>query len=253
MYPLKKRLTQGETVIGTFVSEVRNPNLAYILAQGGLDFMILDNEHGAYSTESVSAMVAAARGAGLSVVVRVPQISREAILKPLDSGAEGLLVPMVDSADQAGEVIAHAKYPPQGKRGVGLRRAHSLYHRVSAAEYLEQANQDTFIAVQAETPEAVAAADDIASLPGIDCLFVGPMDLSVNLGIPGQTTHPREIEAIETVVQACQSRSLAAGVWAVDPDAARHWINKGVRFLAYSSDVSLLADGAAAALAQIKQ
>ena len=253
MSRLKQRLAQGEMVVGTFVAEVRNPNLAYMLAHSGFDFFILDNEHGAFSVETVSAMIAGARGAGIDVVVRVPEIRREAILKPLDLGAAGLLIPMVDQPSQAEEVMAHAKYPPRGKRGVGLRRAHSLYKNVDAAEYLEKANAETFIAVQAETAEAVENAAAIAAVDGVDAIFVGPMDLSVSLGLPGRVGDPVMVNAMEQVVAACQKEGVAPGLLSFDPAGATAWIKKGMRFIAYSSDINLLADGASAALGEIKQ
>jgi 2-keto-3-deoxy-L-rhamnonate aldolase RhmA len=253
MSRLKQRLAQGEMVVGIFVAEVRNPNLAYMLANSGFDFFILDNEHGAFSVETMEAMIAGARGAGIDVVVRVPEIRREAILKPLDLGAAGLLIPMVDRPAQAEEVMAHAKYPPWGKRGVALRRAHSLYQNVDTAQYLEQANAETFIAVQAESAEAVENAAAIAAVDGVDAIFVGPMDLSVSLGLPGQAGAPAMVEAMERVVAACQKEGVAPGLLSFDPAGAIDWIKKGMRFIAYSSDINLLADGASAALEEIKQ
>lgn len=239
---LKKRLLQGELLIGTMISELRNPNVAYMLAQNGFDFFILDNEHGAYSPETISDMIAAARGAGLPIVVRIPEIRRETILKPLDSGAAGILVPQVNTKLQAQEIIYHGKYPPLGNRGAALRRPHSLYQRVVPAEYLRQANEDTLIAVQAETPQAIANLEEISSVPGIDAIFVGPFDLSVSLGIPGDLTHPQEIEAIERVVEVCQRRGIFSGIHLFDLATLKTWINKGMRFVTYSSDVALLAD-----------
>ncbi len=252
MNNLKRTLNEGGLVIGTMLSEVRNPNVAYMLAQCGYDYFIIDNEHGTYSPETVSNMIAAARGSGLSVIVRIPEIRRETILKPLDSGAAGLLVPQVNTADQAREIIVHAKYPPVGDRGVGLRRAHSRYGRVDAAEYLKQANEETFIAVQAENPTAIENLEEIAAVPGIDCVFVGPFDLSVSLGIPGQVTHPREVEAIDRVIEVCNKHNIITGILMFDAAILKPWIEKGMRFVAYSSDISLLADAAAKGVAELR-
>jgi 2-keto-3-deoxy-L-rhamnonate aldolase RhmA len=198
-------------------------------------------------------MIAAARGAGIAVIVRVPEIRRESILKPLDSGASGLLVPQVNTAKEAEEVIRHAKYPPAGNRGVGLRRAHSLYARVSAAEYLQKANENTFIAVQAESPEAIKNIDEIAAVDGVDCIFVGPFDLSVSMGIPGQLTHPREVEAIEKVLEACRRHKKISGILMFETEILSEWIKKGVRFAVYSSDISLLADAALKSVNELKK
>jgi 2-keto-3-deoxy-L-rhamnonate aldolase RhmA len=252
MRSIKRRVRAGELVLGTMISEVRNPNIAYLLAQAGFEFLIVDNEHGTYSSEAVSSIIAAARGGGIAVIVRVPEIRREAILKPLDSGAAGLLVPQVDTPEQAREIVRHAKYPPEGRRGAALRRAHSLYAEVDAAEYLARANEDTLLAVQAETPEAIENAERIAAVEGIDCLFAGPFDLSVALGIPGQLQHPREIAAIEAMLEACRKHGKAGGILGFDVAPLGAWIEKGMRFVAYSSDVSLLADAAAAGVRELK-
>jgi len=253
MSELKTKLKNGGLVIGTMISEIRNPNLVYMLAQCGFDFFIIDNEHGAYSPETISNMIAAARGAGISVVVRIPEIRREAIMKPLDSGAAGLLVPMVNTADQAKEIMRYAKYPPMGERGVALSRAHSSYGRPNAAEYLDQANQTTFIAVQAESPQAIENLESIASTPGVDAIFVGPADLSVGMGIPGQITHPKEVEAIETVLAICQKHAVVPGIHMSKRETLKDWIRRGMRFVTFSSDVDLLARAAQESLAHLRK
>lgn len=252
MYSIKKRLQDGELVLGTIISEVRNPNIAYMLMQSGFDFFILDNEHGSYNPETVSDIIAAARGAGISVIVRIPEISRESILKPLDAGASGLLVPMVNTVEEAREVIRHAKYPETGSRGAAIRRPHNLYARVNAADYLKQANENTFIAVQAETTQALENIDEIASVEGVDCIFVGPFDLSISLGIPGQINHPAEVDAIGKVAEACQRHGKTAGILMFDQELLLKWIREGFRFAVYSSDISMLADAASNAVKELR-
>lgn len=252
MYTIKKKLQNGELVLGTIISEVRNPNIAYLLTQCGFDFFILDNEHGSYNPETVSDIIAAARGAGISVIVRIPEITRECILKPLDAGAAGLLVPMVNTAEEAKEVIRHSKYPEMGSRGAAIRRPHNLYAKVNAAEYLKQANENTFIAVQAETTQALENIDEIASVEGVDCIFVGPFDLSISLGIPGQINHPAEVDSIGKVAEACQRHNKTAGILMFDQELLLMWIRKGFRFTVYSSDISMLADAAAKAVKELK-
>jgi 2-keto-3-deoxy-L-rhamnonate aldolase RhmA len=252
MTSLKQRLQRGELVLGTLISEVRNPNVAYLLAQSGFDFFIIDNEHGTYSDETVANMVAAARGADIEVIVRIPEITRATVMKPLDAGATGLLVPQVDTVEEAAEVVRHAKYPPLGKRGVGLRRPHSRYARVDAATYLQQANRDTFIAVQAETRLAIENSEAIAAVEGVDCVFAGPFDLSVDLGFPGQLDHPEEIACIDRMMAACQKHERAGGILLFDAAKLKQWIGKGMRFVVYSSDVTLLADAALTAVKDIK-
>jgi 2-keto-3-deoxy-L-rhamnonate aldolase RhmA len=253
MNDLKLKLKNGELMVGTMISEIRNPNLAYMLARCGFDFFIIDNEHGSYSPETISDIIAAARGAGVSTVVRIPEIRRETILKPLDCGAAGLLVPQVNTAHQAKEIMTHAKYPPFGNRGVALSRPHSLYGRPEADKYLLQANEATFISVQAESPEAIGNLESIATTPGVDAIFVGPSDLSVNLGIPGKISHPDEVEAINKVVDVCQKHKIIPGIHMSNLDMLKAWIEKGMRFVSFSSDVDLLARAAADSLTQLKK
>jgi 2-keto-3-deoxy-L-rhamnonate aldolase RhmA len=253
MFSLKKRLLKGDLVVGLMISELRNPNFVHMLALNGYDFFILDNEHGAYSPETVSDIIAAARGAEIVPIVRIPEIRRETILKPLDSGAAGLLVPLVNTAEQAREVIFHAKYPPMGNRGVALRRPHSLYRKVGAADYLREANEETLIAVQAETPQSIQNLEEITAVPGIDVVFVGPFDLSVSLGIPGEVNHPRETEAIDKILAVCLPKKIAVGIQLFDVPSIKTWVQKGMRLISYSSDSALLADAAAAGVAEIKR
>jgi len=252
MYSIKKRLQNGELVLGTIISEVRNPNIAYMLAQCGFEFFIIDNEHGSYNPETIANMIAAARGAGISVIVRIPDITRENILKPLDSGAAGLLVPMVNSAEEAKEIIRHAKYPNMGNRGAALRRPHNLYAKVNASDYLKQANENTFIAVQAETTKALENIDEIAAVEGVDCIFVGPFDLSISLGIPGQINHPVEVKAIEKIAAACKKHNKIGGILMFDQELLSKWIKQDFRFAVYSSDITLLADAASNAVRELK-
>lgn len=252
MYTIKKKLQNGEMVLGTIISEIRNPNIAYMLAQCGFEFFIIDNEHGTYNFETISNMIAAARGAGISVIVRIPEIKRESILKPLDSGASGLLVPMVNTAEEAKEVVRHAKYPPRGNRGAALRRPHNMYGKVNAGEYLKQANENTFIAVQAETTTSIENIDEIASVEGVDCIFVGPFDLSISLGIPGQINHQIEKDAIEKIAKACKKHNKIAGILMFDQELLQQWIDKDFLFAVYSSDITMLADASSEAVKKLK-
>ena len=253
MFSIKERLRKGELMVGTMISELRNPNIAYMLAQCGFNFFIIDNEHGAFNPETVSDMIAAARGAQIAPIVRIPEIRRETILKPLDSGAAGLLIPQVETAEQAEEIIFHAKYPPLGNRGTALRRAHSYYRRVHAGSYLQQANDETLIVVQAESPRAVENLEAIVSTAGIDAVLTGPFDLSVSLGIPGEVNHPLEVQTIGKILKICQKKKIIAGIHMFELPLIKRWVKKGMRFVSYSSDVTFLADAARAGVAELKE
>jgi 2-keto-3-deoxy-L-rhamnonate aldolase RhmA len=252
MQTLKDKIKGGKLVLGTIISEVRNPNIGNLLAQAGFEFFVLDMEHGAYNWETMSDIIAGARGAGIPVIVRVPEVRREAIMKPMDSGAAGILVPNVDTVELAKKVVEYAKFPPHGTRGVALRRAHSQYARVNAVEYTARANEAMFIAVQAETSEAIKNADAIAAVEGIDSVFASPFDLSVNLGVAGQVNHPRETMAITQMLDACKKHKKAGGILSFDALQLKPWIEKGMRMAVYSSDITMLADAAGDAVRDLK-
>ncbi len=139
-----------------------------------------------------------------------------------------------------------------GNRGAALRRPHNRYAKVNAAEYLKQANENTFIAVQAETTQAIENIDEIASVDGVDCIFVGPFDLSISLGIPGQINHEVEIEAIEKIAAACKKHHKIGGILMFDQELLTKWIKQDFRFAVYSSDITMLADAASNAVKELK-
>jgi 2-dehydro-3-deoxyglucarate aldolase/4-hydroxy-2-oxoheptanedioate aldolase len=224
------------------ISEVRNPNLARMLATAGLDSMIIDMEHGTFDWPDMSDMIAVARGTDVAPVVRIPEIRRETVLKPLDAGASGLLVPMINSPEEAEEVVRLVKYPPAGARGTALRRGHSDYRPVSAEEYLRQANDEVAILLQIETFQALEQVDDLAAIEGVDALFVGPSDLSVDMGIPGKVWDRKLREAYSKVITAGKRHGVATGIQMFDVGQAKELVTEGVRYLSFSSDVNLLID-----------
>jgi 4-hydroxy-2-oxoheptanedioate aldolase len=242
---LRKRLADGELTISTMVSEVRNPNLARMLATARLDSMIIDMEHGTFGWPDMSAIIAVARGAGLFPVVRIPEIRRETVLKPLDAGAAGLLVPMVNTVEEAQEVIRLVKYPPAGMRGTALRRGHSDYRAVSAEEYLGRVNEEVAVLLQIESTSALEIVDDLARIDGVDALFVGPFDLSVDMGMPGKVWDPQIRKAFSSVIAAGKRNGIATGIQVSDVGQARELVSEGMRYLSFSSDVNMLIDYAA--------
>ena len=253
MFQIKSKLSEGRTLMGTFVCDVANPNICHIFALAGFDFIILDNEHGSYNPETVSAMAAAARGAGIGLVVRIPEIRRETVMKPLDAGADGILAPMVDTAEQARALVKMAKFPPRGIRGCHPVRPGSGFGALGMADYLEQSNRGVFIAVQAETEEAVKNAGEIAALEGVDSIFIGPLDLSIGLGAPGQVDSPAQREAMQKVVDACLQNQKVPALFCPTPEYGVSWAKKGARFLAYKCDTMFLLDEPKAALAAMRK
>lgn len=245
MASLKKRLADDELVLSTMISEIRNPALGRMLATAGLDSMIIDMEHGTFGWPEMAATIAVSRASGMVPIVRVPETRREAILKPLDAGAAGILVPMVNSAEEAREAVRLAKYPPLGVRGVALRRGHSDYRPVSAADYLQQANEEVAVLVQIETREAVERIDEIAGIEGVDAVFVGPFDLSVDMGIPGKVNDPLIRETFSKVIASAKRNGIASGIQLFDSSLVQELMDEGVRYLSLGSDINSIVDTAA--------
>lgn len=239
----KAALGRGESVVGTMVCELCSTAVPRMLAQGGMEFVIFDAEHGVFSTESVADLAAASRLAGITPIVRIPEIRRETVSRTLDLGAQGLLVPQVRHEDEVREVVRYAKFAPIGERGVALGRTHANYAKGDAAEWMARLNASTMVIIQIETSEALDRLEAIASVPGIDALFIGPNDLASSLGLPGKVDHPRVLEAFERVIASCESRGLAAGIHLFDPVAAKEWKARGIRLVAVGNDITMIVEG----------
>jgi 2-keto-3-deoxy-L-rhamnonate aldolase RhmA len=209
--PLKTRLAAGEVVFGTMVFEFDSPGLARIVAAAGAAFIILDMEHSGWGVETIKRQIAFARGAGLVAVVNPPSDAREFIGRPLDLGADGLMIPVVETAAQAEAIVAATRYPPLGTRGSAFGIAHDDYAAGDVAATMAAANEHILVIVKIETAKGVANADAILGVPGIDIGFVGHTDLSASLGIPGQFAHPDLIAARAAVVDCCRKHGKAAG------------------------------------------
>lgn len=232
---LKERLRRGETVYGTFWGSP-DAGLLEAAALGGLDFVILDREHGPLGLESIQHLARAAAACRVAVLVRASGLAWEPLHVLLDSGVEGLLIPHVVRAEQAREVVEQTKFAPEGSRGVHPYVRAAGYGLQPAAQYLARENQRTFLAVQVEGAEGVENLEEIARVPGLDAIFVGPYDLSQSLGIPGQLDHPRLLEAMDACIRTIRSAGLAAAVYADSPEQARRWRQRGVQFLAILAD-----------------
>ena len=238
--PVKARLREGGTAIGTMISEARTEEIAYVLAAAGFDFCVIDTEHGSADTESLQRLSRAARSAAIVPLVRVADISYPLIARTLDTGALGLMVPHVETAEDAREIVRCAKYPPMGERGFGLRGGVTDYAGVSVAEAIAWSNAETMIMAQVESRRCLGNLAEIAAVPGIDVLLVGPTDLSISLEVPGQMLHPTMQEAYQQVVAAARRGGVAAGIHPADLKVVQYGRDIGMRLLMYSSDVRLL-------------
>ncbi len=231
----RSRLRRGERLNGLIVA-IDSPEVVEMLSGIGFDWLFIDGEHSPLSPASLQRLIMAARD--LPCVVRVPAHDEFWIKQALDSGAAGIIAPMVNTAEQARTVVARAKYPPQGTRGVGTSRA--LGYGYGIADYVARANDDVAVIVQAEHREVVANIDAIAATPGVDALFVGPFDLSLSMGKAGQVDDPEVVDAIARVEAAGRARGLALGYFGISPEAVGRWMARGFSLIACGVDMMML-------------
>ncbi|MDF2958680.1 MAG: hpch/hpai aldolase [Paenibacillus sp.] len=237
---VKRKLYDGGTSFGTFVMEFGTPGIAAILEQSGAEFAVYDMEHSIFGTDTIRQIMSYNRGLSIVPIVRVPDTQYHFMARALDAGAKGIMVPMVESGQQAETIIQACKYAPLGNRGTTTNIAHDDFNGGNLAESLQSANKETFIIAQIETEAGVNHIEDIISTEGIDVAWVGHNDLSVSMGIPGQVNHPRVIEAMEHVANACRKHGKIAGRLVPDIQTGIAWLDKGYRCLAYSNDIRLL-------------
>ena len=212
------------------------------LARTGLDYVIIDTEHGCFSEESTADYILAAERGGLLPYVRIGDIRRPYVLRMLDIGARGMIVPNIRSVDQVRELVSYAKFPPVGNRGYCPNRTTGWGADDWSRDvfgYMEECNRRCRLIPQCETAEALEQIEEIAALPGVDGIFVGPCDLSIALGIPLEFDNPVLIQAVERILKACKDNGKESYIFAGNMKDAVKWANKGFDSIAYSLDASV--------------
>lgn len=251
--PVKQKLASRGVAIGTFVFEFNTTGIARLAAGAGAEFVIFDMEHTGWSVETIRTLVATSPSGGIVPLVRVPATEYHFIARVLDTGAAGIMVPIVESADQARRIVDAARYPPLGRRGAAFGIAHDDYAAGDVAAKIEWANRQTLLIAQVETAQGVRNADEIASVDGIDVLWVGHFDLSISLGIAGQFDHPRFRDSVEQVLAACLRHDKAAGFMAADIASGKALLDQGFRMLACGGDLWLYQAALRQGVAELKQ
>jgi 2-dehydro-3-deoxyglucarate aldolase/4-hydroxy-2-oxoheptanedioate aldolase len=251
---IKERLARGEQVLGTMVTVFDNPEIGKILKVCGFDFFIVDCEHGHFDYQSVGNMAALAREAGMPMLMRIPEARREVVLKYMEMGATGLLLPNTETVEQAKALVEYSKYYPLGNRGVSLLRGHTGFEKVeSATGYMKRSNDENILMVQIESPKGVENVDGLLAVEGIDAAFIGPNDLSQSMGIMGQTDHPRYIEAVDCVIATAKARGKYSGIHLMSAAALEPWMAKGMTLNLWANDVTLMMNAAKDGLAKLKK
>ena len=248
---LRRRILAGETLFGAWAS-LDSPGSAELMGRAGLDWVVIDLEHGNATETTLLAHLAATEVSGAVALVRPASGERLRVGRALDLGAAGIVIPRLDTVEQVREAVTFLRYPGDGQRGVALLTRGARLGTVNHAG-VAALNQDIVGIVQIESPSAADAADEIAAIDGVDVLFVGPADLSHSLGVPGQFGDERYAAALRRVVDACRSHGKAAGILLYDHATFGPHLDLGFTFVGIGADVSFVNEGVKAALAAARE
>jgi len=250
---LKECLRQRRVVIGTWVFEFNTPGIARLLASTGVDFVVYDMEHSGFGMDSIRMLMAQTRPLNLAALVRPPAGENHLVAPLLDAGANGVIVPKVENASQAAKIVDACRYHPEGHRGAAFSVAHDDYLPGDIADKMKAANDGMICAVLIETVAGVENVDGIVSVPGIDLVWVGFLDLSISMGIPGQFEDSRFKRALARILDACESREVPVGILAKDAHEALQYIHQGFRCISYSGDIWLLQGALAQGVNEVRR
>lgn len=238
--PVKKKLDAGQSALGSMLFEFFTPGMPRVLANAGADFALYCMEHTGAGFETLKPQFALCRALGVAPLARVPATEYDFIARALDCGALGVMVPLVDSAEQAQFIVSCSRYPPQGRRGAAFGFAHDDYAGGDVVEKMRMIHARTLVIAMIETAKGLDNVEAIAAVPGVDVLWLGHFDLTNFLGIPGQFSHPRFKEAVRRIAAAAQSNGKAAGYMAADEALGREFLGHGFRMIATGTDQGML-------------
>ncbi len=240
-----QKLREGKRVVGTMLRMIENPAVATMAHNAGLDFIMLDLEHGPYGMETMADVFKVGRLLGLGCFVRVPELAKGYVSRSLDCGATGVMVPMLESVEQAQLLVRWAKYAPLGGRGFGGAGVHTNFIGVPAdatPAFMARANTDTIAIAQIETAQTIQNIDAIAAVPGIDALLIGPNDLAISMGCPGDLLGDTLDKAIGKVAAAAKKHGKIFGMHGPDPLTDR-WLPRGLNLVMSNVDINIFAAG----------
>ena len=247
----KERLRNGGVVKGLALQQLRSAEIPRLLAATGFDYLFVDMEHGGFNLETVQDVVAAAGQAGITPLVRVAELRYSLVARTLDVGAQGIIFPRVEDPELLREAISWTRFPPLGMRGFGITPPQLDYQAVGMAEVMAHANAETMNVVQFETGRALERSDELLSVEGVDVAMIGPADLSISLGMPGEFEHPRMVGAIETFIDACNAHGVVPGIHCRTAALAKPWLERGMRLVGSGSEITLLLERAREVVAEL--
>lgn len=243
--PAREKLEKCELSLGVGIRMARTGDVARAMKTGGMDWLFIDLEHGPMSLDSATQIALGGLDAGVTPIVRVPRGEYSMATRALDGGAMGIVMPHVDTAEEARAVVDHLKYPPLGHRSVYGALPHYDFEVADIKKAIETLNRITLTVVMLESPDGIAHADAIAAVEGVDVLLIGTNDLTTEMGIPGQYEDPRVIAAYETVLAACANHGKWPGMGGVGaPGPMSRFIAMGMKFILAANDVNLMMSAA---------
>jgi 2-keto-3-deoxy-L-rhamnonate aldolase RhmA len=246
--PFREKITAHAPALGTLVT-LAAPEVSEMLSLCGFDWLFIDMEHGTFSVADVQHSIQAMRGE-CSALVRVPENSAMWVKRVLDTGCDGVIIPLVNNAAEARAAVRAAKYPPHGIRGAGIARAHD--YGMSFGDYVANANDYAAVVIQVEHIESVKHLDEILEAPGVDGVLIGPYDLSGSYGMLGQVRSEPVQSSLDTIKRKCRERGMPFGIFVVNADAAPREIADGCSFIAIGTDSVFLTGAAKDALDLVK-
>jgi len=241
----KRRLAAGELALGMGLRQARTVDTAMIAKTCDFDWLFIDMEHSAMDVDTAAQIAVAGLGAGITPLIRVPGHEHHHATRLLDAGAQGIVVPHVDSVEEAERVVSYCKYPPLGHRSVAGAQPQLGFRAMPVAEATRLVNEEILVVVMLETPLAISKAEDIAAVKGVDVLLIGTNDLCAEMGIPGQFTDAGVEAAYKTVIDACRRHGKHPGMGGVyEPALLQKYIGMGMRFILSGSDLAFMMAGA---------
>ena len=242
---LKARLRAGEVLVGGMIAEYVRPSLVKCFQQAGCDFIYIEFEHGYFDLTALADTVQAARDNGLPVIAKTPQLERAAVAKLLECGVVGLQLPRTESRADIETLCSYLKFPPLGTRAAAPGYGNSDYCKVTDHRaWMATQDEETSLVVHIETRRAYERAEEIVSTPGVDMVYVGPGDFSVEMGHPGKPDHPDVRGPMEEILQLCKKHGIPFGTTASGPEVARRWVEQGALFFEAEDERNLILEGA---------
>jgi 2-keto-3-deoxy-L-rhamnonate aldolase RhmA len=249
---VKALQAEKKPAFGTWITLCPHPRVVKIFASSGLDFVIIEMEHTDFNMATVGTLAMYARECGIVPIVRPPGTAKpHDLTRALDAGAQGLLLPSIDTADQFRQIVHATKYHPLGARPMNLRGPHTDYAPDTPRATLDHLNAETMLVVMVETEKSIANLDEILSVGNVDCVMIGPDDLSQDLGIPGEMQHPDLHAAYDKIFAICAARGVPYGLSAQSPEMAQKWIAKGCTWIPYQNDASMVLNTVRAAVPKL--